>query len=179
MSDDPNDDFDEFDDEEEGGPAPLEPGESALVRRDLRDLGMFEQTFAAEGFRGVAIFCQDCVEEHFYPWEMMRENLQVLLETGDTPVHEPAFAPDPDEYVPWDYARGYVDALTDAGVFDRRDIEGCPRCGWKAGQHDTQASFCPRCGNPLLRERLLAALLDRGFDPDEAEEIINESGLPG
>jgi hypothetical protein len=31
----------------------------------------------------------------------------------------------------------------------------------------------------LLRERLRAALTDRGFDPDEVEEIVHESGLPG
>ncbi len=180
MSDGPNDEFDEHEDaHEEDGPPPLGGAESALIRRDLRDLQVFEETFEAEGFRGVAIFCQDCVEEHFYPWDMMRENLQVLLETGDTPVHEPAFAPDPDQYVPWEYARGYVDALGDAGVFGRRDVEGCPRCGWKAAERETQASFCPRCGNPLLRERLRDALLDRGFEADEVDEIVHESGLPG
>jgi hypothetical protein len=28
-------------------------------------------------------------------------------------VHEPAFAPDPTDYVTWDYARGFADAALD------------------------------------------------------------------
>ena len=41
----------------------------------------------------------------------MAANLRALLGEGRTHVHEPAFAPDSDAYVSWDYARGYTDAL--------------------------------------------------------------------
>ena len=41
----------------------------------------------------------------------MAANLRALLGEGRTHVHEPAFAPDPDAYVSWDYARGYTDAV--------------------------------------------------------------------
>jgi hypothetical protein len=171
-----DDDFEEFDDR--GEPFPLDERESAMVRADLRDLERFEEVFGAEGFRGVSIFCRDCVEEHFYTWEMMSENLRVLLDTGETPVHEPAFAPDPDDYIPWEYARGYADALSDVGVFERREMSRCPRCRLRLGGAHAQANFCPRCGAVLLHARLRAALESRGLDDDLVREVLREAGLP-
>lgn len=177
MSDD-HDEFEEFDDDDPFG-APLDEHESALVRQDLVDLEHFEATFLAEGYRGVAVFCQDCVEEHFYPWDMLRGNLELLLETGETPVHEPAFAPDPDEYVPWEYARGYIDALRDTGVDRRHDVGICPRCHLALPSELHQANFCPRCAAPLLATRLRQALRDRGTDDADIDTILNEIGIPG
>lgn len=173
-----HDDNDEFDDFDEGEPVPLDEQESAMVRADLRDLERFEEVFAPEGFRGVSIFCRDCVEEHFYPWEMIRENFRVLLETGETPVHEPAFAPDPDDYIPWEYARGYSDALGDVGVFERRDLDRCPRCRLRLSGAHASANFCPRCGVALLHERLRVALEVRGMDERTVSEVLREAGLP-
>lgn len=170
--------FGEFEDNEPDQQR-LDQHESALVRQDLRDLERFEATFAAEGYRGVSVYCHDCEEEHFYPWEMLRENLRVLLETGETPVHEPAFAPDPDQYVPWEYARGYVDALSDAGVWERREIETCPRCRWRIPEGLRGANFCARCGTPLLRERVRRALEARGLDREDIHGVLREAGLPG
>ena len=37
--------------------------EAALVRRDLDDLAAFRDTFESGGFKGVSLFCQDCLEE--------------------------------------------------------------------------------------------------------------------
>ncbi|MFP5310484.1 MAG: DUF5319 family protein [Actinomycetes bacterium] len=189
MSDDENPDGfddgfdDELDDEDEyddlDGPVPLDEHESTLVRQDLVDLDNFESTFSAEGYRGVSVFCQDCVEDHFYPWDMLRENLTTLLETGETPVHEPAFQPDPDEYIPWEYARGYVDALQDVGVDQRLAVGSCGRCGLELPSEMAQASYCPRCGNPLLGSRLVATLADRGLPSDVITAILREIGLPG
>ncbi|MBW3619455.1 MAG: DUF5319 family protein [Actinobacteria bacterium] len=181
MSDDDDfEDYDEFGDDpdELDMGAPLDEHESALVRQDLVDLESFESTFVAEGYRGVSVFCQDCVEEHFYPWDMLRGNLELLLETGETPVHEPAFAPDPDEYVPWEYARGYIDALRDTGVDERLDVSACPRCGLRIPEELGQANFCPRCGAPLLAARLAAALRERDVDDDEVDTILRQIGIP-
>lgn len=176
MSDD-RDDFDDFDDEDFLG-EPLDEHESALVRQDLHDLDSFETAFLAEGYRGVAVYCEDCVDEHYYPWDMIRGNLEMLLETGETPVHEPAFAPDPDEYVPWEYARGYVDALRDAGVGERRAVEACSRCGLELAGDLRQANFCPACGDPLVVGRLVTALRDRGLDDQAVTQVLREIGLP-
>ncbi len=162
-----------------GEPMPLDDHESALVEQDLVDLDQFEATFRADGYRGVSVFCRDCEIEHYYPWDLLRENLRLLLETGETPVHEPAFDPDPTDYVPWDYARGYADALTDAGVDERRSVEGCPSCGLELPGGWTQANFCPRCATPLLGPRLVASLQQRGLDDDEVAAVLHEMGLPG
>ena len=174
-----SDDF-EFDGFEEFDETPdLDEHESALIRQDLRDLQRFEEAFGTEGFRGVSVFCRDCEEEHYYPWEMLRENLRVLLDTGETPVHEPAFQPDPDDYVPWEYARGYVDALTDAGVHARRDVDTCPRCNYELPAEQMGGNFCPRCGTPLLHERLRKALAERGVADEAIDAVLRETGLPG
>ena len=174
---------DEFDEEFEGFDdddfvaEPLDEHEAAMVARDLSDLADFEETFAPEGYRGVAVFCQDCVEEHLYPWGMLRENLTTLMETGETPVHEPAFAPEPDRYIPWDYARGYVDALRDAGVRARLDVEACPRCSYLLDEAMRQGNFCPRCGTPLFSTRLRAALSDLGLADEAIAEALRRAGL--
>jgi hypothetical protein len=176
FDDGPDDDaFDDdaFDDE------PLDEHETALVRQDLTDLADFRVTFEAEGYRGVAVWCHDCVEEHYFPWDMLRENLQLLLETGETPVHEPAFQPEPDRYVPWDYARGYVDALKDVGVDQRLIVEACPRCGVVLEGDLGRANYCPRCGTTLLGARLGVALSAAGLDAETVRELLAAAGVPG
>jgi hypothetical protein len=178
----PEDEFDgEFEDFEEDDfvAEPLDEHEAAMVARDLADLADFEETFAPEGYRGVAVFCHDCVEEHLYPWGMLRENLTTLIETGETPVHEPAFAPEPDRYIPWDYARGYVDALRDAGVSQRLEVDACPRCGFSLDGTLRQGNFCPRCGTPLLAARLQQALTEAGLSDEAVAGIVRRSGFPG
>ena len=170
-------DFDEGDPDFDG--LLLDDHELAHIQRDLDDLSDFEAAFRPEGYRGVAVWCHDCAEEHFYPWDMLRENLQVLIETGETPVHEPAFAPEPERYIPWDYARGYVDALRDTGVDQRLDVDACPRCQLALTGDGAQANYCPRCAAPLLAARLLAALAAHDVDPARIEAILREAGLPG
>jgi hypothetical protein len=163
---------DGFDDE------PLDEAETALVRQDLTDLAAFREAFEPEGYRGVAVWCNDCIEEHYFPWDMLRENLQLLIATGETPVHEPAFQPEPERYVPWDYARGYVDALRDVGVDQRLTVDACPRCGIVLEGELGRANFCPRCGTGLLGARLADALAAAGLDADTVEELLAAVGLP-
>jgi hypothetical protein len=171
-------DDDEFDDIEDFDEEPLDEHESALIEQDLADLADFESAFRPEGYRGVAVWCPDCVEEHYYPWDMLRENLQLLLDTGETPVHEPAFAPEPDRYIQWDYARGYVDALRDAGVTERLPADQCGRCGLQLVDAWAQANFCPRCGTPLLLARLRVALEQSGLGDEQVTDVLRLLGLP-
>lgn len=177
MSDEHDDH--EFDDEFEEGELPgLDEHEAALVAQDLEDLAAFEEAFAPDGYRGMAVYCQDCAEDHYYPWEMLRENLRLLLETGDIPVHEPAFAPEPERYVPWDYARGYVDALHDLGADRRARADSCHRCGYALSDPAQAGNFCPRCGTPLLLTRLLDALRAAGLDDTAVDRLLGDLGLP-
>lgn len=177
---------DEFDDEhDEHGPhppMPLDRREAARVRRDLDDLAAFRHTFEPEGFKGVSLFCQDCVEEHFYGWQMLEHNLRALLESGETPVHEPAFDPRPDEYVDWEYAQGYLDGMADAGapVLPTHTTlpGGCPFCGAELPGDTAQIIHCPTCGAHLGPARIARALIDRGWSNDDVVELLRGARVP-
>jgi hypothetical protein len=92
-------------------PQPLTDEERADVIADLDELATFRRTLASQGVAGITVDCADCGEQHFFGWDLMAANLRALLGEGRTHVHEPAYAPDPDAYVSWDYARGYTDAV--------------------------------------------------------------------
>jgi hypothetical protein len=109
FGDDPTDPSTDLDDGE-----PLTADERADVQEDLTDLEVFEALLAPAGIRGLVIDCEDCREPHYFDWALLRANLRHLLDSGRPRVHEPAFDPDPDHYVSWEYARGYSDGFQDA-----------------------------------------------------------------
>jgi len=90
---------------------PLSEQERSDVLADLAELRDFRRILTPAGVEGIVIDCADCSEPHYFGWELMAANLRALLGDGRTHVHEPAYAPDPDAYVSWDYARGYADAM--------------------------------------------------------------------
>jgi hypothetical protein len=90
---------------------PLNDAERADVEADLAELGQFRSTLGPAGIEGITVECGDCGEQHFFGWDLMAANLYALLGEGRTHVHEPAYSPDADTYVTWDYARGYTDAV--------------------------------------------------------------------
>lgn len=92
---------------------PLGPEELADVRADIAELAEFRSILAPVGVNGIIVECSDCAEPHYFSWDLMSANLRSLLGEGRTHVHEPAFAPDPEAYVSWDYARGYADAVSE------------------------------------------------------------------
>jgi hypothetical protein len=99
---------DEYDDE------PLSPQEREGLLEDLEDLEVFQALLEPRGVRGLVVDCEDCHEPHFFAWELLRGNLRSLLDAGAPHVHEPAFSPDPADYVSWDYARGFADGVLTA-----------------------------------------------------------------
>lgn len=169
-------------DETGPGPVPLDRHEAARVRRDLDDLAAFRHTFEPEGYKGVSLFCHDCVEEHFYGWEMLEHNLRALLESGQTPVHEPAFDPRPDEYVDWEYAQGYLDGLADAGSptlpAQITPSGGCPFCGVELPEGGEHTTYCPTCGTHLGPARIARALLERGWSNEDVIELLRAARVP-
>ncbi|HEV7204060.1 MAG TPA: DUF5319 domain-containing protein [Jatrophihabitans sp.] len=90
---------------------PLSDDEREDVLADLAELASFRSTLSPLGVDGITVDCADCGEQHFFGWDLMAANLRALLGEGRTHVHEPAFSPDRDAYVSWDYARGYTDAV--------------------------------------------------------------------
>ncbi len=93
---------------------PLDADERAEVVADLADLDGFQTLLEGRGVLGLMVECGSCEEAHYFSWDLLRANLRHLLAAGETRVHEPAHSPDPDDYVTWEYARGYADAVLDA-----------------------------------------------------------------
>jgi hypothetical protein len=94
--------------------APLEPltdAEREGLAADLEAVAEFRRLLLPRGIRGLVVECDDCGDLHYFGWDLMAANLRALLGDGRSHVHEPAYAPDPADYVSWDYARGYVDAV--------------------------------------------------------------------
>ncbi|HLV59619.1 MAG TPA: DUF5319 domain-containing protein [Natronosporangium sp.] len=92
---------------------PLSETERQDVLEDLTDLEIYQALLAPIGIRGLVIDCEECHEPHYFDWDLLRGNLRHLLESGVPRVHEPAFNPDPNLYVSWEYARGYCDGVQD------------------------------------------------------------------
>ena len=157
-------------------PEPLDGEERRNIEADLVDLGAMRGVFEAQGVKGVVVACPDCGEDHYYGWELLHESLQHMLTTGEPRMHEPAFEPREEEYVLWDYGKGYVDALADAGLDDGSSVElgSCPWCG---STLDSQFAFCPRCGRPTAPARLLSELVARGMEEREARALLVKAGF--
>lgn len=107
--DDPDDPTAALDGDE--APLPLTDDEREDVLADLTELTSFRDALEPRGVDGISVDCQDCGEQHYFGWDLMAANLRALHGEGRTHVHEPAFSPDPDAYVSWDYARGFTDAV--------------------------------------------------------------------
>jgi hypothetical protein len=154
----------------------LEPEEEENVRADLDDLRGMRDVFAGQGVKGVVITCPDCGEDHFYEWDLLRENLEHMLETGEPRMHEPAFEVREEEYIRWDYGKGYVDALADTGLQPENHLElsACPWCQTPA---DASFRFCPRCGRSLAALHLYGELVERGLDEREVRAILVRAGF--
>jgi Family of unknown function (DUF5319) len=128
-------------DEEDGSreEAPLEEEERDLLRQDLVDVRALREMLGSRGLKGAVFFCPDCEEDHYLTWDLLEGNLEQLLDHGDSPVHEPAYDPDPEEYVSWDYARGFLDGYES---FEDEDLNNLALLmyvelrdrGWRADQ---------------------------------------------
>ena len=106
-------DLDDPEDGESIDPDHLGDAEREDVLEDLADLEIYQALLSPVGVRGLVIECEDCHEPHYFDWDLLGSNLRHLLESGRPRVHEPAYDPDPEHYVTWEYARGYADGVHD------------------------------------------------------------------
>jgi len=79
---------------------------------DLSDLAVYQALLEPRGVRGVVVDCGDCEQPHYHDWELLRASLEQLLADGRMRPHEPAYDPNPGDYVSWDYCRGFADGVT-------------------------------------------------------------------
>jgi hypothetical protein len=162
--------------DDEGAVQPLSSEERDSIEADLEDLEGIRMVFQRQGAKGVVIACTECGANHYYGWELLKESLEHMLDTGEPRMHEPAYQPREDDYVVWDYGKGYVDALADSGLEADTKIEvtACPWCETPVEAH---FSFCPSCGRSMSVARLYKELLARGIDDREARSMLLRAGF--
>ena len=111
FADDPDDPAEALGGLDDG--EPLTPAERDEAITDLADVEVFRSLLEPQGVLGLVLDCPECGEQHYFDWELLRGNLRQMIDNGQPQVHEPAFQPDPTNYVSWEYARGYVDGVID------------------------------------------------------------------
>lgn len=131
--------------------APLTEEELDALRQDLTDVDMLRDLLGPRGIKGAVFYCPDCDEDHYLAWDLLKGNLQELLSEGESPAHEPAFDPNPKEYVSWDYARGYLD-------------------GYETFEHEEFDEVARKLNEVLER---------RGLDHANVARVLREVGLSG
>lgn len=162
--------------EDQPEPQELEPEERENVEADLDDLSGMREVFGAQGVKGVVIACPDCGSNHYYEWDLLQENLHHMLETGEPRMHEPAFQVREEEYIQWDYGKGYIDALADTGLEPERRVE-VTHCPWCETPTDEFFLFCPKCGRSLAAVRIYRDLIERGIDEREVRALLVRAGF--
>lgn len=169
------DERDDREDLEEEIP-PLDAEERSNIQADLKDLTGMRDMFAEQRVRGVVIACPDCNANHYYDWDLLKENLEHMLQFGEPRMHEPAFDPAEEDYIMWDYGKGYIDAVTDFGLNPEKHVvlTSCPWCQQPVADH---FSFCPKCGRSLSPLRLYAELMERGIEDLEVRSILVRAGF--
>jgi hypothetical protein len=165
----------EFDGEEEE-PAEIDEEEREALEQDLLDVKTLKTVLASRGIRGVVVYCPDCEEDHFLGWDLLAANLQQILESGQPPVHEPAWEPDPDEYVTWDYARGFLDGY-ETYPEERLSTDTCGFCGNVLPEGGYEWAYCPSCGKELAGINLVVELRRRGWAANRIAELLDQAGF--
>jgi len=166
---DPPDDF-------EGDSEEIDAEEREALQQDLVDVNTLKSVLASRGIKGVVVYCPDCEDDHFLGWDLLADNLRQILEPGEPPVHEPAWEPDPDEYVTWDYALGFLDGY-EAYSDDRPGEDTCAWCGTRLPEGGYVWSYCPTCGRHLGPVNLMLELRRQGWSESRIAELLERAGF--
>jgi hypothetical protein len=156
---------------------PIDAAERDALSQDLVDVRTLKAVLASRGIRGVVVFCPDCDDDHYLGWDLLAGNLQQILENGTTPVHEPAWEPNPDEYVSWDYARGFLDGYESYPEDRNPGPAACLYCGSHLGEQPGDWAYCPYCGRDFAPINLLLHLRRLGWDNKKIAEVFDECGF--
>jgi hypothetical protein len=91
---------------------PMDSQARTEILADLSDLAVYQALLEPRGVRGIVVDCGECDQPHYHDWSLLRASLEQLLADGRMRPHEPAYDPDPADYVSWDYCRGFADGVT-------------------------------------------------------------------
>lgn len=170
--------FGTFPDDEDLPPEEIDAVEREALHQDLIDIRTLKAILSSRGIKGVVVFCPDCDDDHYLGWDLLAGNLQRILESGRPPVHEPAWQPDPDEYVTWDYARGFLDGYeTYPEERGSGDQQRCGYCGRALPESGNDWTYCPACGASLAPVNLIRELRSKGWKPEDIAELLMKSGF--
>lgn len=153
----------------------LDDDEREALQQDLLDVKTLKSVLGSRGIKGVVVWCPDCEDDHFLGWDLLAGNLEQILSRGKPPVHEPAWEPDPDEYVSWDYARGFLD-----GYENSEQPEGsglCAYCGNDLPEGGYEWAYCPTCGSDLAPINLIHELKRQGWSGQQITDLFEATGL--
>lgn len=112
FADDPNDPAKEIAAIDEPSGEPMSPDERSELLAELSDLAVYQALLEPRGIRGIVVDCGECDQPHYHDWHLLRASLEQLLADGQMRPHEPAYDPNPADYVSWDYCRGFADGIT-------------------------------------------------------------------
>lgn len=112
FADDPNDPAAFIEDDEELPPLTEEERMSYLA--DLHMVSQFRAVLDPRGVRGIVFWCSGCEEKHYFDWDFLEASLQSAAYNGPHIAHEPGTHTDPEDYVTWDYALGFMNGLMEA-----------------------------------------------------------------
>ncbi|HVL64670.1 MAG TPA: DUF5319 family protein [Actinomycetota bacterium] len=156
--------------EGEEGAEDLEETEREALQKDLVDIKVLKELLEPRGIKGAVFYCPDCDEDHYLAWDLLAGNLEEILEAGEPPVHEPAFNPNPENYVSWDFARGFLDGYesyqgeerSEQDELTARLVEALREQDWGFPQI---RSFLAGVGLDLPRDARPGAPRNTGEDP--------------
>jgi len=165
-----------FDEEGDDDLAPINESEREALHQDLLDVKTLKAVVGSRGIKGAVVYCPDCEEDHYLGWDLLAGNLQQILDSGRTPVHEPAWEPNPDEYVSWDYARGFLDGY-ETPLEERASGDLCGYCGASLPEGGYDWAFCPACGRDLAPVNLILHLRRMGWQETAISELLEKCGF--
>lgn len=128
---------------------PLDEEERVTLQQDLVDIRVLKELLEPRGIKGTELYCPDCEENHYLAWDLLAGNLEEILENGESPVHEPAFEPDPEQYRKWEWAQGFLDGYIS---FEQEELSE-------------------------VTSKLSDALRGRGWRVDEVKSLLSGAGL--
>lgn len=111
FADDPDDPAREIAAVDDDVVEPITPDERAELLADLADLDVYRKLLEPRGVRGIVVDCGDCEQPHYHDWQLLADSLKALVANEGMRPHEPAFEPDPADYVSWEYCQGFADGV--------------------------------------------------------------------